>query len=69
MSDTAATLAHQLALVKAQLEDSAEESNTLRTQLATEKKLVQQLHGRLSELPAPQENATLRDNPFPPHNM
>ena len=46
MSDTAATLAHQLALVnEAQLEDSAEELNALRLQLAAAELKIQQLTG------------------------
>ena len=62
MSDTAAALAHQLALVKAQLEKSTEESNTLRRQLATSELAVQNLRG-LRELPAPAEVAATHDKP------
>ena len=56
MNDTTATLAHQLALVKAQLEKNTEESNALKT-------VVQQLRERLSELPAPEKPPPTHDNP------
>ena len=64
MSDTAASLPHQLALVKAQLEEKTEESNTFRRQLAEEKILVQQLRGqRELPAPAPEKVSTTHDKP------
>jgi hypothetical protein len=65
MSDPAATTAQQLALVKAQLEDSAEESNRLRLQLAAAELLVQQLlrgRPRSDKLPAPEKGPPTHDN-------
>ena len=62
MSDTAATLAHQLALVKAQLKEKTEESSAFQLKLAASELVVQQLRGR-RQLPVPAAVSALHDKP------